>query len=216
MYQDQPTTLPATNEAKRLQILEGARSVFLAQGFDAASMEQVARAAGVSKGTLYVYFQSKQALFSALVREESRQTAERLFELQGDGLPVREVLTRLGDSFIAKMLRPDHVALMRMVIAVAPKFPEVGEAQYEAGPCYGRNRLAAYLATQVEAGRLAIDDLELAAAQFLSLCHGPILYKVLMAVREPDAQLCRRVVDGAVTTFMAAYGTGEGLEGRAQ
>jgi AcrR family transcriptional regulator len=58
--------------AKRRQIIEGARAVLLAQGFDAASMNDIARAAGVSKGTLYVYFKHKEQLMS---RRSSRGSA---------------------------------------------------------------------------------------------------------------------------------------------
>ena len=55
--------------AKRRQIMDGASAVFLAQGFDAASMGEIARAAGVSKGTLYVYFENKEQLFEATVHQ---------------------------------------------------------------------------------------------------------------------------------------------------
>ena len=67
--------------AKRRQIMEGARQVFLSAGFDGASMNDVARAAGVSKGTLYAYFNSKDELFEAIIRSEKAQSAERLCTL---------------------------------------------------------------------------------------------------------------------------------------
>ncbi|MBV8107083.1 MAG: helix-turn-helix transcriptional regulator, partial [Hyphomicrobiales bacterium] len=54
--------------AKRRQIMDGARTVFLSAGFDGASMNDIARAAGVSKGTLYAYFTSKEELFEAIIR----------------------------------------------------------------------------------------------------------------------------------------------------
>ena len=69
------------DSAKRRQIIEGARAVFLAQGFDAASMNDIARAAGVSKGTLYVYFDNKEQLFEAIVEEECDAQAEGIFDL---------------------------------------------------------------------------------------------------------------------------------------
>ena len=67
--QAKPPELPATDSAKRRQILDGARRVFLSAGFDGASMGEIAKAARVSKGTLYVYFDSKEALFEALTLE---------------------------------------------------------------------------------------------------------------------------------------------------
>src|SRR5256885_3696625 len=84
------------DSAKRRQIMDGARAVFLAQGFDAASMGEIARRAGVSKGTLYVYFDSKETLFETIVEAECRSTAEQLFQLDSNEHDVEAVLTRLG------------------------------------------------------------------------------------------------------------------------
>src|SRR5438477_10164926 len=100
--------------AKRRQIMDGARSVFLAAGFDGASMNDVARAAGVSKGTLYAQFTSKDELFEAIIRAEKAQAAERLcaFEREGD---VREMLTDFGVRLMGRMTEPTTLALARRV-----------------------------------------------------------------------------------------------------
>src|SRR3982074_3758622 len=87
------------DSAKRRQILDGARTVFLAQGFDAASMGEIARAAGVSKGTLYVYFENKEELFEAIVGGECRAQAEHIFDFDPDNHDVGAVLTRLGIAY---------------------------------------------------------------------------------------------------------------------
>src|SRR5262252_10413588 len=81
---------------KRRQILEGARRMFLAQGFDAASMGAIAREAGVSKGTLYVYFKSKEELFEAIVEDQCRVQAEQIFSLDQQA-PVASELQRVGE-----------------------------------------------------------------------------------------------------------------------
>src|SRR5260221_3639738 len=87
---------PADEESgKRRQIVEGARQVFLAQGFDAASMGEIARVAGVSKGTLYVYFKSKEELFEAIVGQQCRAQADQIFNFDPDDHDVEGVLTRL-------------------------------------------------------------------------------------------------------------------------
>src|SRR3974377_1660088 len=94
--------VPAETEevgAKRRQIVEGARAVFLARGFDAASMGEIARAAGVSKGTLYVYFENKEQLFEAIVHEQCQSQAEGLFDLDPNDNDVEGVLTRLGIAY---------------------------------------------------------------------------------------------------------------------
>lgn len=111
---------------KRRQILEGARQVFMASGFDGASMGEIAKTANVSKGTLYVYFDSKEALFEALTTEAKADLAENLFRLDEDDPDVRAVLTRLGTSYLTMMARPEHVSIIRMVMGACEKFPGSG------------------------------------------------------------------------------------------
>src|ERR1700757_1096749 len=94
------------DSAKRRQILEGARRVFLAQGFDAASMGEIARTAGVSKGTLYVYFENKERLFDAIVGQECQAHAEGIFKFDLADHDVDAVLTRLGIAYVQFLCRP--------------------------------------------------------------------------------------------------------------
>ena len=202
---DRPA-LARLNDEKMRQILDGARRVFLADGFDGASMNDIARVAGVSKGTLYVYFQSKQALFEALIREEHRRTAERLSMFDDAEPDVALVLKRFGNALMSLMLLPEHIALVRTVSAAAAKFPAIGRAFFEAGPQYGADRLAAYFAQQVEAGALIIDDGNLAAWQFLESLQGGHLKRMLFCVCEPPPpEAVENAVARAVEMFMGVY-----------
>ena len=134
-----PLQAGATEDnAKRRQILEGARAVFLAQGFDAASMGEIARAAGVSKGTLYVYFESKEELFEAIVHRQCEAQAEGLFDLAADDVDVEAALTRLGVGFVSFLCQPDKASPLRTVIAIADRMPEIGKKFYESGPACGK------------------------------------------------------------------------------
>jgi AcrR family transcriptional regulator len=193
--------------AKRRQIMEGARTVFLADGFDGASMNDIARVAGVSKGTLYVYFDSKEQLFEALIREERRQQAERLLECSFETSDVRAVLFDFGCRLIEMMSRPDTLAHVRMVIAASAKFPQLGRAFYEAGPCFGANRLSAYMRRMNEEGVLEIADIDRAAWQFLELCQAGTFKPLLFRMRDdlPLPEIEAGVAAG-VEVFMAAYG----------
>src|SRR5262252_6994677 len=110
---------PCIESAKRRQIVDGARRVFLAQGFDAASMGEIARTAGVSKGTLYVYFKSKEELFAAIVANECRAQAQQIFDLDPQDHDVGAVLSRLGIGYVEFLVRPGTIAPFRTVIAIA-------------------------------------------------------------------------------------------------
>ena len=201
--------LPAAadeDSAKRRQIIEGARAMFLAQGFDAASMNDIARAAGVSKGTLYVYFKHKEQLFEAIVEQECEAQAEGIFELDPDDHDVEAVLKRLGVAYVKFLCRPEKASAIRTVIAIADRMPELGRKFYESGPARGIAKLAAYIAAQVEAGVLVVEDCEIAAAQLMEACHA-MLFKsmVFNFASAPSPEQIERVVRIAVATFLAAY-----------
>lgn len=194
------------DSAKRRQIVEGARAVFLAQGFDAASMGEIARAAGVSKGTLYVYFKNKEELFEAIVHEQCHMQAEGLFNLDPAERDVEAVLTRLGVGFAALLCEPGRASALRTVIAIAERMPEIGKQFYETGPACGIAMLASYLKAQVEAGTLAIDDCDVAAAQFIDTCQSTLFKPVLFNFAAPPSpERIAHVVGIAVRTFLAAY-----------
>jgi AcrR family transcriptional regulator len=196
----------APDSLKRRQIIEGARTVFLAQGFDAASMGEIARKAGVSKGTLYVYFASKEELFEAIAEEQCGFQAERVFELDPADHDVAAVMTRLGIAF-THYLCHRSTSPIRTVIAIADRMPEVGRQFYESGPAVGIAKLAAYLRAQNEAGVLDVADCEIAAGQFLESCLAGTFKPVLFnfAPPPPDERIAY-VVGIAVRTFMKAYG----------
>ena len=196
---------------KRRQILDGARTVFLTSGFDGASMNEIARVAGVSKGTLYVYFDSKEELFEALIRQDKQAQAEQTCNFEHDGDDVRATLTEIGTRLMVRMLDPDLVAQFRTVIAVSAKFPRIGQAYFESGPRYGMGKLANYLREQVEAGHLAIADVEAAAYQFADLCKSRYLLRAILCVDDapPAAAELKAHVQCGVDVFLKAYGVGD-------
>ncbi|MFK8253634.1 TetR/AcrR family transcriptional regulator [Ancylobacter terrae] len=201
-----PASAAGQDTEKRRQILAGARDIFLAHGFDGASMGEIARSAGVSKGTLYVYFGSKQELFAALVGEECSQTAELTFEMDENGTDLRSTLMRMGVTYVHAMIRPEHIATVRTVIAVAEKFPEVGHAFLKAGPRAGVARLSAWLRGKESQGLLRIGDTDLAAWQFLMGCHASIAMPMLFASEPaPSDGRIEEVVTQMVEMFLRAY-----------
>jgi len=198
--------VPTIDSDKRRQIVDGARAVFLAQGFDAASMSDIARRAGVSKGTLYVYFDSKEALFQAIAHEQCHAQAEQIFALDHEDHDVERVLTQLGTNFVRFLCRPERVAPVRAIISISERMPDVGRQFYETGPVTGISRVASYLQAQIAAGVLEIEDTEIAAAQFLESCGATLLKPILFGFgTAPPQDRIDRVVGIAVRTFLAAY-----------
>jgi AcrR family transcriptional regulator len=205
------TILPVIDNAKSRQILDGARKVFLAQGFEGASMNDIAREAGVSKGTLYVYFESKERLFSVIIDEERASHVEGIFNFDfSTATDIEAVLRRVAIEITTFITQPRIVSAMRAVMGIAERMPELGEHFYERGPCFSRNRLAEYLDTRVAAGQLDIPDTHLAAAQFLEMSHAPLVKPMFFMANKagPSPERIREVTESAVRVFMRGYGTG--------
>ena len=197
---------PGDGGAKRRQVMDGARAAFLSAGFDGASMNDIARAAGVSKGTLYAYFDSKEQLFEALIREDKEQQAERLCVFPREGGDPAALLGEFGRRMVEMTMRPEAVAQVRVVIAATARFPQLGRAFYDAGPRYGVQMLAAQLGAFARAGALEIVDAEAAAGQFINLCcsdfHKRVLFGVVDSVAPAEIDAA---VDAAVEVFLKAY-----------
>jgi AcrR family transcriptional regulator len=194
------------DSSKRRQILDGARKVFLNLGFDGASMGEIARAAGVSKGTLYVYFADKNHLFEAIVEQETLEQGKTAFNFD----PARDVTTTLtdfGQAYIAMLCRPGGGSATRTVMAIAERMPDVGRRFYNNVIAHTIARLAAYLEARVAAGDLAIQDCELAATQFMQMCQASLFMPFLFqAASAPSAERIAQVVESATRMFLAGYG----------
>ena len=193
------------DSSKRRQILDGARKVFMDLGFDGASMGEIARAAGVSKGTLYVYFADKSRLFEAIVEEETLEQGKITYNFD----PERDVVTTLtefGQAYIALICRPGGGSAIRTVMAIAERMPEVGRRYYENVLAQTISRLAAYLEVRAQRKELAIDDYQLAASQFLLMCQASLFLPfIFQAAPAPSSERIAQVVASATQMFLARY-----------
>ena len=172
MSESSAALIETFDSSKRQQILDGARISFLSQGFDGASMNDIVKAAGVSKGTVYAYFPSKEKLFEALVYHDRRQQAEQTVHHLDDDRPMAEVLTELGLRMVDRMTSEDSIAQVRMVAAASAKFPEIGRAFFQAGPVFAISRIKTYFETKMAQGQMRSVDAEMAAMQFIDVISG--------------------------------------------
>lgn len=184
-----------------------AAAAFLAEGYQGASMSRIAARLGGSKGTLYRYFPSKEALFDAHVRRYCAAQAEAMFALLAAGDSVEAALTAFGRGFLAFVVSDLHLRNFRLITAEAERSPVIGRAFYEAGPLNGVRRLADFLEQAANAGRLRLDRPLEHAHAFIGLVQNRMLKARLCCVMdEPSPEEVDREVAGAVQTFLAAYG----------
>jgi AcrR family transcriptional regulator len=198
------------DSSKRRQILDGARKVFMDLGFDGASMGEIARAAGVSKGTLYVYFADKNRLFEAIVEEESLEQGKLAFNFD-PGRDVTTTLMEFGQAYIQVLCRPGGGSAIRTVMAIAERMPEVGRRFYDNVIAVTIGRLATYLEARARLGELAIDDFHLASAQFMQMCQATLFQPfIFQAAPVPSPERIEQVIASATRMFLAAYGVKKG------
>jgi TetR/AcrR family transcriptional repressor of mexJK operon len=185
---------PATrglDPAKRRAILEGAQEVFLRDGFAAASMDDVARAAGVGKMTVYRHFGSKDALFRDML-EEMCGGVMLDAEIPA-GLPLDEELARLGHAFVDLVTHPQRLSTYRLAMAEAERTPDVSKLFYEGAVLPVCDIVAARLTAHAPA--VSAEDSRMWAGLFLQMVQGHAFLRLLMNLdREPD----RRVFDAQI------------------
>ncbi|WP_428483710.1 TetR/AcrR family transcriptional regulator C-terminal domain-containing protein [Rhodopila sp.] len=196
---------PLTPE-KRAQILRGAASVFAADGYQGASMARIAAVAGVSKGTLYNHFDTKAALFTSYVREECDRNLAHIFDSADHAGDPASVLRGIGRRILRMMLSDVGLAIYRVVIAEAARFPDLAAGFFAAGPARAIGFMAAWLAEETQRGRLAVADPAFAAEQFFNLCQTSlVLRRKLEMVPDPSAGEIDRVVEAAIAMFLRTY-----------
>jgi TetR/AcrR family transcriptional repressor of mexJK operon len=188
------------------QVLDGAREIFLRDGFEGASVDEIARAAGVSKATLYSYFPDKRLLFSEVARIECNRQAEEALDVIGMGAPIEVVLHEAANRIVRFFLSDFGRQVFRICVSESYRFPELGRRFYESGPKLVRERMTKVLTPYVERGVLKIDDMDLAANQFGELCKADLFVRNLCGVcNDFNEQDVERVVNGAVEMFLARY-----------
>jgi TetR/AcrR family transcriptional repressor of mexJK operon len=169
----------------------------------------IAAEAGVARQTIYNQFESKEALFRAIFSALADDAMTPLAVATRKGAPVRAALLRLARRSVARALRPSRLALHRLVVAEAARFPELGRTVYDAGAARIAAQLADFLRRQTELGHLDVPNPEAAAEQFFSMVTAYQQFRALMNVDTPQREIDARVEE-AVDTFLRAF------EGRRQ
>lgn len=200
-----PCGLTPKGLERQKRILAAAREVFLEQGYDNASINEIMCRAGGSLSTLYRLFGNKLGLFEAMMM----QTSNRVFAAfeavecsarRGD--TPEQALKRYGHLLLERVLSPEAIGLYRLITTDCSSEREQIQAMFYAqGPKRINDKLSAYLKTQVEQGVLNIRDTELAAFQFLEMVKGNFQLRAMLGMPISDEER-ERAVDQAVELFL--------------
>jgi TetR/AcrR family transcriptional regulator, mexJK operon transcriptional repressor len=189
------------------RILAAARTLFLDHGFGETSMDAIARHATVSKATLYAHFDSKAALFAALMVTECRRLADAIGRRALDEPDIRDALLQVAHDFNNLLCSGEGLTMYRIVVAEAPRFPELGRVFYDSGPAIMIDRIAALLHRAADRGLLDVRDPRIAAIQFISLIRGELHLTRVLGLSKASKNPADYIA-ASVDLFLAGYRAG--------
>jgi AcrR family transcriptional regulator len=161
--------------ARRDAILKAALDEFSERGFASARLDDVARRAGVAKGTIYLYFQDKEALFQELIRAMLGPLIAELKEMPTHDLPARVALQRLLGLFAEEIYGTPRRHVIRLVMNEGPRFPRLAEFHYRNVVEPAMAAMRTLLARAVERGELT----HRALVDFPQLVVAPALFSIV-------------------------------------
>lgn len=196
---------------KHQAILEAATAAFLESGYGAATMDDIAARAKVSKQTIYHHFGSKEVLFGAIIEQRCEAFLAPIAQAEFAAGDLGESLRRLGRDFLERVLSPSSLALHRLIVAESNRFPEFGRLSFESGPRRILTRLAQFLEAQAERNGLSIEDAETSAEQFYGTLLGFLQLRAILC-DDPESGRARidGYVDHAVSVFLKGHFRGAG------
>ncbi len=195
------------DDKKTAAIINAARMTFLARGFDAASMDQIALTAGVSKRTVYNRFRSKEELFGAAIEETCRNLLPVDASDIEASLPPREFIMALSRQVVAGVLTTEALSLRRIAAFEAERTPSIGKNYLAHGPQWLVDQCTPILKRIAAKGVLTIDDSEAAIWRLGSLITEPLHTRMLLGDHpdDLDAAIEAQVTSG-VDAFFIIYG----------
>lgn len=191
-------------------VLKAATAVFLQHGFSAATTDMIQQAARVSKSTIYAFFPTKEALFTAVIERECASMNNTVNTLTSTDSDITKTLMDLGKSYLHMVLSSAGLALLRTAVAEGPRFPELARTFYLAGPKAMATLIANKLSIAVNASEINVQyvGLENAANLFTSMLRGEGQMEFMThPLTQPSEVQIERWVKLAVFTFLKAFST---------
>ncbi len=204
MASSRPSTKPASTAN---HIIVAARDVFLAEGYEAASMDAIARQADVSKATLYAHFVSKETLFTAVMMEQRDAYANQLDQIINDRSgDLAQQLTRAGISLLTFLISDAKIRMFRVIFSEGNRIPEICRNFLATTRKHSFTRIAEIFRNGTIPGQFSETECEEAARLFISTLRGDLLWNCLIDCRlQPDAVEIEARVLPVVQMFAKLY-----------
>lgn len=194
-----------TRGRKFEQVRDGASAVFMREGYAAASVDEIARAANVSKATLYSYFPDKRLMFQEVLREAlERGFHDAVFDADHTAPPAT-ALPALLTALAGWLVSEPQLRLHRIVVAEATRFPEIAAAYADAVRDHVINPLAELIDVWIARSQIVPHDSDQSALQLMALISGQLQPCALLSERLPDDGRIAQVGTSTAILFLNAY-----------
>jgi TetR/AcrR family transcriptional repressor of mexJK operon len=171
---------PKTSSKERIRA--AAKKLFAKHGYEGASIDEIARVASVSKPTLYAHFGSKERLFLEILEAAGDNIVAPFFGPETDGRPIEDVLLDHARTYARVLLTPEMLALNRLIVAEAHRFPDMARRYYAAGPEIVYSAIASFLKKRVAAREIACSDCMAAARMYGAMIVSPTRLRLNLLV----------------------------------
>ena len=195
------------NLKKNAAILKAAVELFPKHGFEKTTMDDIAKRAGVTKQTVYSHFNNKEQLFIHMIDNLCKRGVSHSPVSSGKKKKFEQLLFDVGTSLLTLITSPDGMAVTRLVIAEAGRYPKVAKLYYESGTQRIMQLLAEFLDQQNASGNISIPNTESAAAYFFALLKGQYFLRMTLGVPPiPSHKEMQAHVKEVVAIFLRLYG----------
>lgn len=189
------------------QVRDGARRIFLRDGFVSANVDDITKAAGVSKATLYSYFPDKELMFHESMKTVFDRDGPEFIvgdPAQAAGYALREIAIIISDW----LCRTEQKQIYRLALTEAERFPKFAAAYWADREAKVTKPLRNCLRNWSERGELAIDDIAMAASHLVAICEAYTHIPAKPGRKREQDQLRRAFVEHGADLFLRAYQTG--------
>jgi AcrR family transcriptional regulator len=171
-----PPSSRAERAAERRQaIIDAALDEFIARGFTATRLDDVAKRAGVAKGTIYLHFKDKESMFEELIRTALVPLIGRLHAPPPIGGSVRDAVEGFASTFIREVAGTRRGDIVRLIVAEGPRFPAIADFYYREVVSRGLAAMQALIGLGVARGEIRQKDL----ARFPQILVAPVIVAVI-------------------------------------
>jgi TetR/AcrR family transcriptional repressor of mexJK operon len=191
--------------AKEAAIIRAAQAMFMEHGFDRASVDAIAEAAGVAKATVYARFKDKEGLLRAAISSKCADfLGSTAFESASD-LPMRRTLIEFAHRFLALVTDKDSLAMHALMMEAGKSRPEMPTLFFESAVLPTCRRLSGYLERQRDNGRLSFDDGEAAAWRLLGMVKSQEHMRAMLGLPRRRQKEIDAFIESCVDAFLAAH-----------